>query len=338
MSKQTLAVLAGLILVSAGVIVAIFLARGYQFDISKKSVTPTGILVATSDPDGANIIVQTGDRPSLRTATNTTINLEPGTYTVKIQKEGFTPWEKKIEIKKEEVFKSNAFLFPALSDLRPLTFNGVSSPSASPDGTKIIYNTAKGLYELDMGRSFLPSQFFSAGDAKQILTDPTDEWKILAEKQQAGRIAKLPTELKDFSAIFSPDESKILYLATASATLPKYLKTYLPGTNPTPETRSLTSGNVYIYDLKEDKNYFIADCSLLIAHCVWFPSSRHILSINKNQISVMEFDGTNKAVLFNGEFDPKAVFPWPNWNKIVILTSLGATDGKTENLYTINLR
>lgn len=334
MSKQTLAVLTGLILVSAGIIVAIFFARGYQFDISKKSVTPTGILVATSDPDGAQVLID----GKLKTATNTTINLEPGTYSVKIQKEGFTSWEKKIEIKKEEVFKTNAFLFPALADLRPLTFNGVSSPSASPDGTKIIYNTTKGLYELDMGRSFLPSQFFSAGDARQILTDPTDEWKILAEKQQTERVAKLPIELKGFSAIFSPDESKILYTATASATLPKYLKTYLPGTNPTPEIRQLITEKTYVYDLKEDKNYIIENCKFQISNCVWFPSSRHILSINKNQISVMEFDGTNKAVLFNGEFDPKAVFPWPNWNKIVILTSLGATDGQTENLYTINLR
>lgn len=334
MSKQTLAVLTGLVLISAGIIVAIFLARGYQFNISQKSVTSTGILVATSDPDGAQVLID----GKLKTATNNTINLEPGIYSIKIQKEGFTPWEKKIEIKKEEVFKTNAFLFPALADLRPLTFSGAASPSASPDGTKIIYNTAKGLYQLDMGRSFLPSQFFSAGDTRQILTDPTDEWKILAEKQQTERMAKLPAELKDFSAIFSPDESKIIYLATASATLPKYIKIYLPGTNPTPEVRQLIPEKTYVYDLKEDKNYLIADCSLPIANCRWFPSSRHILSINKNQISVLEFDGTNKAVLFNGQFDPQAVFSWPNWSKIIILTSLGATDGETENLYTINLR
>lgn len=335
-----MAVLAGLVLVSVGVVVAIFLARGYQFDISKKSVTPTGILVATSDPDGAQVLID----GKLKTATNNTINLEPGTYSIKIQKEGFTSWEKRVEIKKEEVFKTNAFLFPALADLRPLTFSGAASPSASPDGTKIIYNTAKGLYQLDMGRSFLPNQFFSAGDARQILTDPTDEWKILAEKQQLARLTKLPVDLKQILATtagelnFSPDESKILYLATASATLPKYLKTYLPGTNPTSEIRSLASGNIYIYDLKEDKNYEISNCKFQIVNCVWFPSSRHILSINKNQISLLEFDGTNKAVLFSGQFNPQAVFPWPNWSKIIILTNLGATDGETENLYTINLR
>ncbi|MBI3887687.1 hypothetical protein HY310_01305 [Candidatus Microgenomates bacterium] len=59
--------------------------------------------------------------------------------------------------------------------------------------------------------------------------------------------------------------------------------------------------------------------------------------MTQGQIAVTEYDGTNKAVIFTGQFNPQAVFVWPNWSKVVILTSLGNTSA-AENLYTINLR
>lgn len=376
MNKASLAIIAALIVVFSAVVVAITLARGYQFDFSNKSLTATGILVATSDPDGAEVIIN----GKLKTATNSTINLSPGSYTVRIQKDGFSAWEKQIEIKKEEVFKTNAFLFPNLPDLRPLTFSGVTDPVLSPDGTKVAFSVASsssrlagnGIWTLDMGRPFGPisrqisktvmTDFFWSGDSKQLVasgaaetylldTDVVneqpatvtdrlplmiDEWAGLKTQRQQAKLLKLPPGLADTLATsagtleFSPDETKVLYTATASATLLPVLATYLPGTDPTPQMRNLEPGKKYVYDLKEDRNYPVANCS-------WFPSSRHLLCVTENQISVVEYDGTNKAVVFNGPFDPKSVFVWPNWSKIVILTPLGGADN-LKNLYTINLR
>ncbi len=100
MNRVTLAVLATFFLLAAAVFVAIVLARGYSFNLDTRNLIPTGILVATSDPDGAEVLID----GKLKTATNNTINLPPGKYDIKIQKDGYTPWEKKVEVKKEEVF------------------------------------------------------------------------------------------------------------------------------------------------------------------------------------------------------------------------------------------
>ena len=314
MNRVTLAVIVALIFISAGVFIAIVLARGYQFDFSQKSLLPTGILVATSDPDGAEVLIN----GKLKTATNNTINLAPGKYQIRIQKDGYSPWEKSVEIKKEEVFKTNAFLFPSLSDLRPLTFTGALNPTTSPDGTKIAYGVASasakingidgnGVWIIDMGRNFPPTPIFAATDFRQVYRNTTalslfeaifswspdnkqilaytastsaylldtdrindspvlvndlptilDGWKTLSQARTAAQIAKLPLAFKTIGDIkFSPDETKILYTATTSAELPKILTSYLPGTNPTPEIRSLKPGNTYVYDLKEDKNFKI---------------------------------------------------------------------------------
>lgn len=363
MTKTTLAILVAFIFIFVGVIVAIALARGYQIDITKKSLTPTGILVVTSDPDGAQVLID----GVLKTATNTTINLAPGKYDVKIQKEGFAPWEKEVEIKQEEVFKTNAFLFPTLPDLRPLTFTGALNPTVSPDSTKLVYGvasgSANGVWVLDTSRNF-SSQFLSNGDFRQIYrntpsldlsnakfvwspdnkqiladgylldTDRINEAPVLSNIiwEKPNLTVKIPLIFSTVSGEikFSPDGTKILYTATSSATLPPSLVS-LPGSNPTPQIRNLTPNKTYVYDLKEDRNY------LINAPVTWFPSSRHLISVINSQISIMEYDGTNKATVFSGQFDPTNVFVWPNWSKIVILTSLGNSGGQ-ENLYTINLR
>ncbi len=58
----------------------------------------------------------------LITATDDTIYLEPGTYQIKIVKDGYAPWEKTMSIEKELVAQTNALLFPSAPSLTPLTF------------------------------------------------------------------------------------------------------------------------------------------------------------------------------------------------------------------------
>src|SRR3989344_5322587 len=84
-----------------GTAIAIFYARGYRLspENGKTFVAGTGLLVATSTPDGAKVLVN----GKLLTATNNTINLPPGSYNVKIAKDGYFPWKKEIIVEKEIV-------------------------------------------------------------------------------------------------------------------------------------------------------------------------------------------------------------------------------------------
>ncbi len=404
MNRARLAVFSSFALILGAVIVAIFLARGYQVDIHKKSFTSTGILVATSDPDGAEIYIN----GVLTSATNNSLNLEPATYDILIEKDGYSSWRKEMTIKAGEVLKTNAFLFPKVPDLSPISFSGASNPTVSPDGTKVAFTVASasgeknGIWILDMSRGLLIAPLISGGDLKQIyqntpllslsnqkllwgssskeliaysgatpsmatpsssplyllkteennqspqvvnaaFKDILSSWEEEETARKQAQLLKLPPSLQNLLATaaanisFAPDESKVLYEATSSANVPIFLTSYLPGRNPTQEQRSLTPGGIYVYDLKEDKNYQITNCELRTNNCHWFPSSRHLLTYTDREIALVEFDGTNKSVIFGGEFTPNVVFSWPNWSKIVILTSFGGNSGNP-NLYTINLR
>lgn len=135
-------------------IVVIFFAKGYRigFNGSGTIIAGTGLLVATSSPDGAQVFVN----GHLTTATDNTINLAPGDYDVKIFKDGYFPWEKKITVKEEVVSKADALLFPAAPKLESITNVGVSKPVIDPSRSKIAYLVASqsavknGIYVLDM--------------------------------------------------------------------------------------------------------------------------------------------------------------------------------------------
>jgi Tol biopolymer transport system component len=204
MNKSSFVVLVSFALVITIAIIAIFFARGYQIDFTKKTVSGTGILVATSDPDGAEVLIN----GKLKTATNNTINLEPGKYTIRLEKDGFSPWEKSVEVKREEVFKTNAFLFPRVPDLRPLTFTGATNPTVSPDGTKIVYSVASasaeknGIWIADISRSAILSPLGSPADLRQIT------------KQSV----LLP--VKETKFLWSPDSKEIIAFIERPVTIP----------------------------------------------------------------------------------------------------------------------
>ena len=103
----TLSIFGILIVVTAGIILY---GKGYRlfFDKGRPDVSGTGLLVATSSPDGAQVLVN----EHLTTATDNTINLEPGSYNIKIFKQGYFPWEKHLSIEKGVVTKIEALFFP----------------------------------------------------------------------------------------------------------------------------------------------------------------------------------------------------------------------------------
>jgi hypothetical protein len=365
--------------------------KGWRLDVTKKSVNSTGLISATSQPSGAQVFVD----KTLKTATNNAFNVSPGWYTVRIVKEGYLPWEKKLRVQGEVAIKIDATLFPSNPSLSPLTTTGILVPTLSPDGTKVAYivpalsgsSTGSllkqgGLWILELSdRPLGPNrdpQILANTDA--LLSSPDisllwspDSRELIVKTKTAAHLyavgktqtftdvsANLPSILTDwesnrktkvsqklagfpqeFAALasssatilsFSPDETKILYQATASATIPMIIKPALIASNPTVEAREITPGKLYVYDTKEDKNFLVS------GEPIWYPTSNHLILSQNNKIDIMEYDATNRTTVYAGPYTDGFLTPWPNGSRLVIVTNLNPGASTLPNLYSVSLR
>ena len=226
--KRIIVYVATVVFLITMTIAVILYGKGYNFNFGdgKIGISGTGLLAATSQPDGAGIYINN----HLTSATNNTINLPPGEYDVKISKSGYSPWNKKIKIEKEVVSSAYALLIPTAPKLNNVTQMGVSNPVLDPTRTKIAYTVSSlddprknGIYILDMGlRPILMLQSSSS----QIVDNTIDNFSK----------AKLS---------WSPDAKEIA--ATISAE-PNIATTYLLKTtfneNPQDVTATLASVNL----------------------------------------------------------------------------------------------
>lgn len=372
-----------------GTAIVVLYGRGYRFgfDSGRPDLAGTGILVTTSQPNGASVYIN----GHLTTATDNTINLAPSTYDVKIAKEGYRPWEKSIKVEKEAVSKAEALLFPTAPKLESITSLGANNPVADPSLTRIAYTVSSqsakknGLYILDTTqRPILTLQSSStqiaddtfdrfskakirwSPDGSEILADvgstvyrldtnklndnPKDVtetmssvlsvWAKDSQDKTKARLDSLKPALalmirENMAHLYwSADDTKVIYNASKSATLPFIIVPRLIGTNSTDEDRSIKENQPYIYDVAEDRNYKLnADST----HVQWLPDSKHLLFVHDKKIDVMEYDGTNQTTVYAGPFVDDSVFPSQSISKVVLLTNLGNSD-IPPNLYTLSLK
>ena len=404
MKKATFYVITIVFLIIATTTVILY-GKGYNFFFGngKIEILGTGLLAATSEPDGAGIYIN----DHLTSATNNTINLAPGQYDIKISKSGYSTWKKNIKIEKEVVSSIYALLIPTAPKLNNITQAGISNPVLDPTRTKIAYTVSSsddsrknGVYILDMGlRPILTLQSSStqitddtidnfskatlswSPDAKELVAtisaepntattyllkttfnqNPQDitatlatvdsSWKeqkdIQDKSQLLGLKANLQNLIKECFTIlsWSEDETKILYTASRSATLPLVINPPLIGTDPTPEVREINKGSVYVYDIREDKNFKILDSMpenksqdfINGFPLNWFTDSKHLIYIADKKIDIMDYDGQNRTTIYAGPFIDGYAFSWPDGSKILILTNLG-NPTIPPNLYTIGLK
>lgn len=179
-------------------------------------------------------------------------------------------------------------------------------------------------------------------DVTATLASVNLSWQEQQNSQDKSQLLGLKNNLQNlikenFTILsWSEDETKILYTASRSANLPLIISPPLIGTNSTPETREINKGTVYVYDIREDRNYEIGN-SQRPKSLSWFADSKHLIYVADGKIQIIDYDGQNKTTIYAGPFIDNYVFSWPDGSKILILTDLGNSN-TSPNLYTIGLK
>lgn len=261
-----------LVLILAVSTVVIFYSRGFKPNFKKGSIDRTGLIVATSVPTGAQVYLD----GRLTSATNTNIAyLEPRTYKIRIEKDGYTTWEKDVDIKEDLATEINALLFPQAPEIKPLTTTGSINPALSPDGAKIAYATAGergGLYVLPMAGSpfalrqntklvakntastdYTKARFIWSPDSKEIIARFEDESGLVsanllvdsekADQQPRDITASLTATLTNWQQQIDEKAQSLISLVPAavkdSTAEAKLVLSHSPTPKPSPSPKTL---------------------------------------------------------------------------------------------------
>lgn len=394
MRRRFLVTIVTLLVIAVISAVAVFYAKGYR-PSQTGGIAGTGILSVTSVPDQASVYLD----GHLTTATNANINsLIPKSYDVRIVKEGFISWQKKVEVKEGLVTEIKATLFRSLPSVYPLTYNGVERVVLSPDAQQIAYivpiqegadqATAKksGVWVWQMSdrpiafaRGAEPHQIsisqggldLSKGelrwspDSSQILVTMSDRQLLLDSTKlndpPRDVTAVVQVTLKswdddqkkrDLTNLQTIKDLKIRQTASNSAVL-KWApdKSRILYCNSNCDYKPDNKLSVFkVADLSTNKVFDIPPA----AFYTWTADSDHLIlsqtepvdpkkttkekSLSQGTVAIIEYDGTNKAEIYGGNFDPGAVIPWPDGSKLVIVSSFPTATASQPNLYGISLK
>lgn len=392
MSKRFVITILSLVFILVLAILAALSAKGYKVSPKTGTIAGTGIISVVSEPDQASVYLD----DHLIGATDINIpSLEPKKYSVRIEKDGFIPWNKDVYVREELVSEIKARLFPALPSLSPLTFNGAEIPLLSPDGRSVVFivpgNTKKsGVWvwtfvsnQIGFARGGEPHQIMTnfqgldlsnptlrwSPDSKQVLLNletsnllleenrlndtPRDITPILQptlrgwdEDQKQTDLTKLALikditihQIASSSAYlkFSPDETKLIYSKNG-------IDNYKSADLKTNTTFDLPPAYQYIW-LPDSLHFIVVDNTEALPSpssqkkpVAPNPQSFPVSHFLNGKISIMEFEGTNKAEIFAGKFDLKSLFPWPDSSRIVFLYSVATNTASAPNLYGLNLK
>lgn len=367
--KKIFGIVFFLLVVGALTVGIVFYARGYRPDGTK--IQATGIVSIKSSPDGAQVYIDGESKGS----TNLDLpNLKPGKYTIKITKNGFSVWEKEIEVKKEAVNKIEAVLFPISPTLRALTFSGVVNPVISPKGDKIVFSVTEpeenaGIWILNLSTSPLPSFFtkdlekladdteenvysgssyeFSPGGGQLLVTMKGEKRFLLFESLSENQTPKEVTlDMEKIKEGWEKDKivsekNSLEKLGVEAFELAETLTNLQFSPKKTKFIGTKTDGTSVLFDSDPGiaPNQNPATYSLpKEKKYLWFPDGEHLIIVNGGSISIMNSDTKNNVTIYTGDFDSNFIVPWPDGSRLVITTSLNTSVHKTPDFYAIELR
>lgn len=187
-------------------------------------------------------------------------------------------------------------------------------------------------------------QLFDVTNSKESLISAWDE----ENKKEAIKIMEIfPNEVRkiasdSFSVVsFSPDKTKLLYKAKKTVDLPLFIIPPLIATNQEKEDRSLIEGELYVYDKKEDKNFKVKGVKTandqIDSIVMWYIDSRHFIINDREHLSVVEYDNTNKQIVYSGPY-LSDYFDVASDGRLLILANFNPQTNKYPDIYAVGIR
>lgn len=202
MTKKTRFILFSIFVVLYLVIapLIVFYSLGYRFDFEKRKIISTGGLYLKFWPENAEVLADGKIKKKINPLSNEMLiqGLFPKKHTISVKKDGYTQWEKTLEVKEKEVTKvENITLIKEKIIFEKLKEN-----------IKDFYISSNG----DLILSSDPSTSNLENNKKLIVGGK------LTFKKEGGYIYLLNTETNEFDnfyqakdIIFSPDKSRFLF-------------------------------------------------------------------------------------------------------------------------------
>ena len=209
-------------------IILILITRGYHFNFKEGRIYQAGIIVIDSNPEGAEIYINSKKRSEKTPVTLKDVSA--GDYTISLQKENYHPVEKHITVNTKEVNREleSVELFLEEPTLNQITSKNTENFWLSPDQKKVVYLTNKEskqklwLLNLDKNKVTEISTKGINFTAPSIITwSPKNNQFILGinnhnyylgdlDKKTLIQIPNFPWEIK--KAEWHPQDKKRLYL------------------------------------------------------------------------------------------------------------------------------
>ncbi len=158
------------------------------------------------------------------------------------------------------------------------------------------------------------------------------EWEQDLALKERERLKVLPEEIQHLATAsaknwyFSPDEKKVLYSAKTNLTLPEEIIPSLPASNTQLEERELQENRMYVYDLEEDKNFFIQETESAIEK-ILLDQGLSLVKITDNPLKIYQRLQKEKTTLetfeaFQVQYSPLSIqnIQWfPTSSHLIIL-------------------
>lgn len=208
----------------------------------------------------------------------------------------------------------------------------------SPDGREMLLYVKTANYLLDLSK-------FTPRLERELITeiklnDLKELWKDEETKRLNTRLGHLEDEIEEvflknaLNIQFSPDENRILYTASGSASLIENVVQQLPGSSTQNQERQIQDGSVYVYDIREDRNFKVGEENSIF---YWLSNSLNLVQPTKEGINILDYDGTNQKTVLPSGYEFPHAYAATNTDRLLILTGFASSNAAT-NLYWLSLK